>query len=137
MSRWLLVEDEEDIYLILSHFYKLFDASPLLFTNGEDAMAWLDAVDAGEITSDLPVFALIDIRLSPDLDPNALTGIDVGERIRRCAPIRHIPIVLMTAYLLSPQEKRRAMARTRANLFIEKPLPAFAELRKLLLDLVK
>lgn len=135
MSRWLLVEDEEDIYLVLTHFYKLFEDSPLLFTNGADAMAWLDAVDAGEITSDLPVFALIDIRLSPI--EGDINGIDVGERIRRCAPIRHIPIVLMTAYLLSPQEKRRAIARTRANLFLEKPLPSFAELRELFLSLVK
>ncbi|PJF25579.1 MAG: hypothetical protein CUN53_12070 [Phototrophicales bacterium] len=129
------MEDEEDVYLVLSHFYKLFDASPLLFTNGEDAMAWLNAVDAGEITSDLPVFALIDIRLSPN--PGDINGIDVGERIRSCAPICHIPIVLMTAYLLSPQEKRLAMARTRANLYIEKPLPSFNELRKMLLELVK
>jgi CheY-like chemotaxis protein len=135
MSRWLLVEDEEDVYVILTHFYKLVEASPLLFTNGEDAMAWLDAVDAGEITSDLPVFALIDIRLSAD--PKAINGIDIGERIRRCAPICHIPIVLMTAYILSPQEKRRAIERTRADLYLNKPLPEFAELRELFLGLVK
>ena len=135
MSRWLLVEDEADIYLILTQFYKLFDASPLLFTNGEDAMAWLDAVDIGEITSDLPVFALIDIRLSPD--ERDINGIDVGERIRRCAPLRDIPIILMTAYRLSPEEKRRAMARTRANLYIEKPLPSFTELREIFLGLVR
>jgi CheY-like chemotaxis protein len=135
MSRWLLVEDEEDIYIVLTHLYNLFDASPLLFTNGEDAMAWLDAVDAGEITSDLPVFALIDIRLSSD--EGDIDGIDVGERIRRCAPLRDIPIVLMTAYLLSPEEKRRAVARTRANLYLEKPLPPFNELRRMFLSLIR
>ncbi len=135
MSSWMLVEDEEDVYLVLTKFYKLFGVDPLLFTSGENAVAWLDAVDAGEITTDLPVFALIDIRLSPN--PDDLNGIDVGERIRRCAPICHIPIVLMTAYLLSPEEKRRAIERTRANLFIEKPLPSVDVLRKMFYSLLR
>jgi CheY-like chemotaxis protein len=132
MMRWLIVEDEPDIYEVLNHMYDLIGAASIAFTTGEDIDAWLQAVDAGEITDDLPVFALIDLRL-----PGAMDGVQVGERIRRCAKLSDIPIVLMTAYRLSPTTEAEYIKRTKAYRLIYKPLPSVKELQDMFLSLVK
>lgn len=132
MSTWLLVEDEPDIYEILNHLYDVLDSRSVVFTTGEDAANWIAAVAAGQITDSLPIFALIDIRL-----PGEINGIEVGERLRQCAPLKNIPLVLMTAYRLSPFQEQSALKRTGAHQILYKPLPRFAELRQLFVDLVK
>jgi CheY-like chemotaxis protein len=131
MTKWMLVEDEPDIYDLLDHLYSVLGVRSMIFTTGEDAQVWLNAVDSDEITDDLPVFALIDLRLPGDID-----GIQVGERLRRSARLKNIPVVLMTAYKLSPAQEVEAVKRTRANLLLYKPLPRIAELHKMFTDLV-
>ncbi|MBL8165203.1 MAG: response regulator [Anaerolineae bacterium] len=130
--RWVIVEDEPDIYEVLNHMYDLLGAASIAFTTGEDIDAWLEAVDSGEITDDLPVFALIDLRLPGDMD-----GVQVGERIRRCAKLRDIPIVLMTAYRLSPATEAEYIKRTNAHRLLYKPLPSIQTLQEMFLTLVK
>ncbi|MDZ4766954.1 MAG: response regulator [Chloroflexota bacterium] len=132
MGKWLLVEDEPDIYEILHHLYDLPDSMPLLFTTGEQAVAWIEAVESNEITSDLPIFALIDLRLPGDID-----GVAVGERLQRSPRLRHMPVVLMTAYHLTAAERADFIQRTHAKQLLSKPLPPFRELRALFLDLVE
>ncbi|NWG18036.1 MAG: response regulator [Chloroflexi bacterium] len=132
MTRWLLVEDEPDIYEVLNHLNAIVGATSLIFTTGEEVADWLEAVETGEITDDLPVFALVDIRL-----PGRIDGVAVGERIRRCGPLRHIPIVLMTAYRLSPDKETECIRRAGANRLIYKPLPPLSEMKKMFFNLVR
>lgn len=132
MKNWILIEDEPDLYDVLCYVYTIFGAEATAFTTGEDALAWLTMLEYQDMNhrESLPVFALIDIRL-----PGMLTGIDVAEQFRRHPLINTMPIVLMTAYRLSPKQEEEALQRSGANRLIYKPLPPLAELHRLFLEL--
>lgn len=124
ITNWILVEDEPDLYDILTQFYDFGRGKPIAFTSGEDAVNWLDAIDKDELTIDLPHFALIDLRL-----PGAIDGILVSSRIRRSKRLRGIPVILMTAYRLSPQELSEVMLVSKADKLVYKPLPSLESLK--------
>lgn len=131
MDRWLLVEDEPDLYVMLVNLYDLFGVQSVGFADGESASSWLHSLEQKSRGDDLPKLALIDIRL-----PGQLDGIDVSAMIRHTPPIADIPIVLMTAYRLSPAQEEAAMVRSGADLLIMKPLPDTDKLRTMLFDLL-
>jgi CheY-like chemotaxis protein len=125
----MIVEDEPDLYEMLTHMSTMIGVKEVAFTTGEESVAWIEEVDAGLFKDDLPVLALVDIRL-----PGAIDGIMVAERLRTSPALKGIAVVLMTAYHLSPEEEARAKQRAGANLLLYKPLPRIADLRQILAD---
>lgn len=131
MATWLVVEDEPDLYDMVLAMYETLGIDGVAFLNGEDAVDWLNDVDAGVVGADLPQLALLDIRLPGDID-----GVMVGARIRASASLGHIPIVLMTAYRLTPEQQDDALREAGADLLIFKPLPALDEFQRLMYELL-
>ncbi len=131
MTTWMVVEDEPDLYDMVLAMYETLGIDGVAFLNGEDAVNWLDDVDAGAVDVDLPQLALLDIRL-----PGAISGIHVGARIRASQCLGHIPIVLMTAYRLTPTQMNEALSEAGADLLIYKPLPTIDEFQRLMFDVL-
>jgi len=127
----MVVEDEPDLYDMVLAMYETLGIDGVAFLNGEDAVNWLDDVDAGAVDVDLPQLALLDIRL-----PGAISGIHVGARIRASQCLGHIPIVLMTAYRLTPTQMDEALSEAGADLLIYKPLPTIDEFQRLMFDVL-
>jgi len=120
---WMVVEDEPDIYDVLLAMFDLWGIEGVAFVDGAEAIAWIELVDQGRVHGDLPVLAIIDIRL-PEV-----SGPEVAARLRRSPVLGHIAIVLITAYHMSPEEEKEAIDLAQADLLMYKPLPAMAELR--------
>jgi CheY-like chemotaxis protein len=127
----MVVEDEPGLYEMVLALYDLMGVDGISFTNGEDALAWVDEVEEGNLLLDeVPSLALLDIRL-----PGNISGPDVGQRLRECERTRNMVVVLMSAYHLSPHERDQVMAISGADHFLSKPLPDIPVLMKLLEDL--
>jgi CheY-like chemotaxis protein len=127
MTTYMVVEDEPDLYHMLTAMSTVLGVYEVAFATGEEAVAWIEEAEAGMFDDELPVLALLDIRLPGDID-----GIMVGERLRQSQLLHRIAIVLMTAYHLSPSEEKEVIARCQADHLIYKPLPALTDLRDLL-----
>lgn len=132
MTSWIVVEDEPDLYDVLLSMYDLMGVNGIAFTNGEDAVDWISAVDNNEIRGELPELALIDIRL-----PGKTNGAMVGNRLRNSPELRDIVIVLITAYKMNPAEEKAIINLADADDFIYKPLPSIRELNDRLKGLIK
>jgi CheY-like chemotaxis protein len=89
-------------------------------------------VEAGIIREEMPVLALIDLRLPGDID-----GVMVAERLRASSLLKDIAVVLMTAYHLDADEEKSTIQRAEADLLMYKPLPSFTELRDILRDIAQ
>lgn len=131
MSTWMVVEDEPDIYEVLLTMFEMWGIDGAAFVEGEEANAWINEVDRGRYTGELPELALIDIRL-----PGKIDGVDVAMRLRQSPQMAQIPIVFSTAYHLAPEEEISIMQRTDADKIIYKPLPRFHELQRILEDII-
>lgn len=127
MSTWMVVEDEPDIYEVLLAMFEMWGIDGVAFVDGEEAAAWIEDVDAERFRGELPELALLDIRL-----PGKISGVDVGERLRRSPILGDIAIVLSTAYKLSVDEEREVVEKAGADELMYKPLPKFNELQKIL-----
>jgi CheY-like chemotaxis protein len=123
MSTWMVVEDEPDLYDTLLALFEIWSIDGVAFTNGTDAVKWIEDVDKGSTDTNIPELALLDIRL-----PGA-TGPEIGQRLRKSLVLNDIAIVMMTAYHLTPQEEEKVMAQAKANTLLYKPLPAPDEFR--------
>ena len=132
MSTWMVVEDEPDIYEVLLFMFEMWGIEGVAFVDGEEAVAWIDEVDRGEVEGELPELALLDIRL-----PGPISGPMVGERLRKSPRLKNIAIVLSTAYKLSKDEEEAVKKLAGADYVIYKPLPKFNDLKKLLESIVK
>ncbi|HUN05375.1 MAG TPA: response regulator [Aggregatilineales bacterium] len=131
MTTWMVVEDEPGLYELVLALYDLMGVDGISFTNGEDALAWIDEVEEGNLLLDeVPSLALLDIRL-----PGQVSGPDVGQRLRQCERTKDMVIVLMTAYRMSPDQRDLLVRQSGADHFLEKPLPDIPVLMKLLEDL--
>lgn len=130
MPTWMVVEDEPDLYDTLLMLFEIWGVDGVAFTSGTDAIRWIEEVDRGLSDSGIPELALLDIRL-----PGA-TGPEIGERLRQSPTLREMAIVLTTAYHLTPQEERAAIAQAAADALIRKPLPRPADLRLMLQDVI-
>ncbi|RMF78465.1 MAG: response regulator [Chloroflexi bacterium] len=127
MKRWLLLEDELDLYEVLLTIYAIAGYQGVALSNGEDMINWIDDVDNGEIDSIDIQFALLDIRL-----PGKLSGVDVAARLRESPYLWDIVIILMTAYRLSPAEEEAVLEESGADLLLYKPIPHRDEMLKMI-----
>jgi CheY-like chemotaxis protein len=114
---WLLAEDDNDIRNVVAVMLSVWGEKPLPFVDGNAAWAWLDSVDSGAFTGELPDLALLDIRMPGH------TGDRVAARIRQTRPIKDIPIILMTAFSLTDAEVKAMIEECGIDLLINKPLP--------------
>lgn len=122
---WMIAEDEADIRNLVAMMAQAWGHEPLTFETGTKAWDFLDQVEGGSYSGALPEFALMDIRMPGP------KGNEIAHRIRTIPAIAHIPIVLMTAFSLSDEE-RAAMLTNGADRIINKPLPDFAQLQGIL-----
>lgn len=119
----MVVEDEPDIYDVLLAMFEIWGIEGVAFVDGAEAVAWIDDVDQGRVRGELPELAILDIRL-PEV-----SGPEVGSRLRQSPILGDTAIVLITAYRLSPEEETSVIKQAKADLLMYKPLPAMAELR--------
>lgn len=129
MKPWLVVEDEDDIRNIVKVMFQVWGRTPMEFRDGHEAWNWLDSVEAGTFTGELPEFALMDIRMPGH------KGNEIAQRMRTLDRLRLLPIVLMTAFSLSDGEKQEIYTNCGVDKIIAKPLPDFFELKKILDDI--
>lgn len=123
---WLLVEDDADIRTVVSMMMTFWGELPLAFPDGNAAWSWLDSVEEGTFAGTLPDLALMDIRMP------GYRGDQIAARIRRTAPVKDIPIILMTAFSLTSDEIHDLVERSGIDHLVHKPLPDMDELRGLL-----
>ena len=124
MPTWMVVEDEPDIYDVLLAMFEIWGIEGVAFVDGAEAVSWIDDVDKGSVTGELPELAILDIRL-PEVP-----GPEVGARLRRSERLGKVAIVMITAYRLTPEEEEQIKARAQADTLMYKPLPAMPELRR-------
>lgn len=126
MKPWLVVEDEEDIRNIVKVMFTAWGHTSLDFRDGNQTFAWLDKVEAGTFQGELPDLALLDIKMPGP------RGNEIARRMRSFEAFKTIPIVLMTAFTLEDQERQLMVRDDGVDYIIDKPLPDFFELKKLL-----
>ncbi len=124
MPTWIVVEDEPDLYKVVSALCDMMGVQSAGFASGEEIVAWIRQVDESEYQGQLPQLALIDIRL-----PGKIDGVKVGARLRRSPVLGDIAIILMTAFHLSPRQEKDAIKKSGADLLFYKPLPGPAAFR--------
>lgn len=128
---WLIAEDEADIRNLVGIMCQVWGHNPLTFETGQKVWDWLDEVEAGRITANLPDFALMDIRMP------GKRGNEIAIRMRDVEKLKDIPIVLMTAFVLSEDEIDRLRQDYGVDHVINKPLPDFDRLGVILHDIIK
>ena len=128
---WLIAEDETDIRNLVAMMCNVWGHTPLTFESGQKVWDWLDAVEAGTNTQPMPDFALMDIRMP------GYRGDEVAKRIRETDALKDIPVVLMTAFVLSDSERKEMITRSGVDEIINKPLPDFISLRDLLHKIIE
>ncbi len=126
----MVVEDEPEIYDVLLAMFELWGVEGVSFVDGTEALAWIDDVDHGRVRRELPELALLDIRL------HEVPGTQIAARLRRSPFLNDIPIVLITAYHLSPEQEARTIAEAQADQLMYKPLPNMPDLRRELDQLI-
>ena len=126
MSTWMVVEDEPNLYDTLLALFEIWSIDGVAFTNGTDAIKWIEDVDKGSADTNLPELALLDIRLP------GTSGPEIGRRLRESPVLNDVAIVLMTAYHLTPQEEETLKKHARTDSLIYKPLPSPPEFRVIL-----
>jgi len=128
---WLIAEDEADIRNLVGIMCQVWGHIPMTFETGQKVWDWLDEVEAGKVIANLPDFALMDIRMP------GRRGNEIAARMRDVERIKHIPIVLMTAFVLSEDEIDRLRQDFGVDHVINKPLPDFDRLGIILHDIIK
>lgn len=123
---WLIAEDEADIRMLVATMAQVWGHKPMPFESGQKVWDFLERIQSGEHTAPLPDFALMDIRMP------GKWGNEVALKIRETPGIQDIPIVLMTAFVLSDDERQAMMTEYQVDHIINKPLPDFVELKALL-----
>jgi CheY-like chemotaxis protein len=126
MSTWMVVEDEPDLYDTLLALFEIWSIDGVAFTNGTDAVKWIEDVDRGEANTNLPELALLDIRLP------GVSGPEIGQRLRKSPVLNDVAIVMMTAYHLTPTEEKAVLEKSQAGTLLYKPLPSPTEFHAIL-----
>lgn len=126
MSTWMVVEDEPDLYDTLLALFGIWSIDGVAFTNGTDAIKWIESVDAGNTETNIPELAILDIRLP------GVEGPDIGARLRKSPLLKNVAIVLITTYHLSPKDEKAVIEKAQADDLVYKPLPAPAKFRQIL-----
>ena len=128
---WLIAEDEADIRNLVAMMCTVWGHTPMTFESGQKAWDWIDTVVDGTNTQPLPDFALMDIRMP------GYRGDEVARRLRDTEPLARMPIVLMTAFVLSDEERKEMMKNSGVDEIINKPLPEFNALRNMLHEIIE
>lgn len=128
---WMIAEDEADIRNLVATMASVWGHTTVKFESGQRAWDWMDTVEDGTNTDPLPEFALMDIRMP------GYRGDQVSARIRKLPGMSNIPIVLMTAFVLSEDEREDMMIKSGADKLIFKPLPDFGELKDILHEVIE
>ena len=97
MKRILVVEDQEDNRQIIRDMLAGTDYEILEAENGEEALA--------AVAKQRPDLILMDVQLLPIMD-----GYEATRRIKADATLRSIPIIAVTSYALSGEDKRARAA---------------------------
>jgi CheY-like chemotaxis protein len=126
----MIAEDEADIRNLVATMASVWGHTTITFESGQKAWDWMDTIENGTNNDPLPEFALMDIRMP------GYRGDEVAERIRKISAISDIPIVLMTAFVLSEDERQDMMRKSGVDKMINKPLPEFGELKTLLHEVI-
>lgn len=127
----MIVEDEADIRNLVATMATVWGHTTVTFESGQRAWDWIDTVESGENTNPLPEFALMDIRMP------GYRGDEVAGRIRTVEGMKDIPIVLMTAFVLSEDERQDMIRESGVDRVINKPLPEFNALKTLLHEVIE
>jgi len=127
---WMIAEDENDIRNLVATMATVWGHTTVAFESGQKAWDWMDTVEDGTNSDPIPEFALMDIRMP------GYRGDEVAARIRRTPGMEEIPIVLMTAFVLTEEERQSMMRDSGVDKVINKPLPEFGELKDLLHDVI-
>ncbi len=132
MVSWMLVEDEEDIRNIVKVMFQVWGYSVIEFSNGNDAVKFIEEINDGTYTGEIPQLLLSDIRMP---GPN---GNEVAHRVRESThdEFKAIPIILMTAFQLSESEQNAFRTNDGVNRIIFKPLPDFDKFNQMIMDVV-
>src|SRR5574341_163341 len=120
---WMIAEDDLALRDMMAVVFEFWQIKALSFRDGREVMAWLDLVERGEYKDPLPELALLDIRMP------GVPGHIVGSRMRSLGQTHLIPIIIFTAYALSPEEKKYIHDLVRPDLMLNKPLPSIMDLR--------
>lgn len=128
---WMIAEDETDIRNLVITMANVWGHSTIAFESGTKTWEFLDAIEDGSFSGQLPEFALMDIRMPGQ------RGDEIAQRIRQTPGIENIPIVLMTAFALSEDEMRDMRDATGVDHIINKPLPDFMLLKGILEDIIE
>ncbi len=127
---WLIAEDETDIRNLVTMMCQVWGHTPIAFESGQKAWDWMDKIEAGTYEGPFPELALMDIRMP------GYRGNQVAQRLRTIPQLQDIPIVLMTAFVLSDDDRREMTEEYGVDHIIYKPLPEFETLRKLLHNII-
>lgn len=128
---WLIAEDEADIRNLVAMMCQVWGHTAQTFDSGQKVWDWLDTVEAGKHQGDLPDFALMDIRMP------GRRGNEIARRMRSIPALRHIAIVVMTAFVMSEDEMERMRREFGIDYIINKPLPDFDRLHVVLHDIIE
>lgn len=122
---WLIAEDEADIRVLIATMCQVWGHTTVTFENGQKVWDWLDTVERGQ-SNGLPELVLMDIRMP------GKKGNELAQRMRTIPALKNTPIVLMTAFSLSDQERSDMMQLDGADYILSKPLPEFEQLKQTL-----
>jgi DNA-binding response OmpR family regulator len=120
---WLIVEDDPEIRNLVAVMMQVWGETPIALPDGNAAWRWLDSIVDGTFKGELPELALMDIRMPGH------TGDQISARMRETERIKHIPIILMTAFTLTESEVQSMVDRAGIDRVIKKPLPDMDEFR--------
>jgi CheY-like chemotaxis protein len=127
---WLIAEDEADIRNLIAMMCQVWGHNTLMFENGQKVWDWLDEVEKGSQSVQLPELVLMDIRMP------GKKGNELAHRMRAIPALSRLPIVLMTAFSLNDSERGQMMTGDGVDYIINKPLPDFEEFGRLLHNIV-
>ncbi|PJF25688.1 MAG: hypothetical protein CUN53_11520 [Phototrophicales bacterium] len=122
---WLIAEDEADIRTLIATMCQVWGHHTVTFENGQKVWEWLDRIERDDENS-LPELVLMDIRMP------GKKGNELANRMRSIPALKQTPIVLMTAFSLTDQERNDMMSKDGVDYILSKPLPEFEILRQTL-----
>lgn len=123
---WIIADDEADILNLVKIMTQVWGHTPITFENGQRVWDWLDGIESGTYDGPQPDLAIMDIRMP------GYRGDQIARRMRQIPVLQKMPIVLMTAFVMSDSEMADMRARAGVDHIVNKPLPEAMQLQELL-----
>jgi CheY-like chemotaxis protein len=134
LSYWLVVEGEPDLYELWLVMLELWEIKGLAFPSAPEALEWVEEFNAGRWRPQPPELAILDLASSSSTCHTSV--VDVGRRMRQTPLLKETPIIITTAYKLTPQQEKSTLEGSGADRLLYKPLPKFTEVRRVLQDVI-